>query len=512
MDSDKSIDFTNPDYSQVYKERGKRLENIRANPEILQQLKQYYKTRPADFIDDWGMTFDPRAAEIDLPTTMPFILFPKQRQFIDWLYERWRSREDGLVEKSRDMGVSWLCVGFSVWMFLFHGGTVSGFGSRKEEYVDKLGDPKSLFWKVRQFIELLPPEFRPNNWNTKADAPYMRVVNPENESAIVGEAGTNIGRGNRTSIYFLDEFAYMEQQQAIDAAVSQTSNVKIYVSTPNGAGDQFYAKRHSGKVDVFTFHWQDDPRKDQNWYDKQKGKLDPVVFAQEIDIDYNASTADSFIVGEAVSNAQMVGPADVEDHGAWVVGIDAAHEGNDESVIHMRKGRLNLPQITLAKVDGIALAERVEAECHNLESIGSTNKVAAIVIELDGPGVSCYDQLKSGHYGNRVIGVHTGARLSDGRNYNIRAKLWRDAKEYLDGHVSMPKDQKLKSQLSSLKYKYKDGCLLMQSKKEYKKEYNGSPDRADAFILTFADVRKVEVTNRPMPTRAQSYRPLRRHG
>ena len=59
-------------------------------------------------------------------------------------------------------------VAFAVWMWLFHDGTVIGFGSRKEEYVDDLNDPKSLFWKARQFINLLPKEFRPEGWDFKA--------------------------------------------------------------------------------------------------------------------------------------------------------------------------------------------------------------------------------------------------------------------------------------------------------------------------------------------------------
>ena len=41
-----------------------------------------------------------------------------------------------------------------------------------------------------------------------------------------------------------------------------------------------------------------------------------------------------------------------------------------------------------------------------------------------------------------------------------------------------------------MKYRYKDGLLLMQSKKEYKAEFGKSPDRADAFVLTFIPVKK----------------------
>lgn len=473
------------DYAPVYQERAARLEKIRATPGMLEGLKAFYKDHPAEFIDDWGMTFDPRNPERGLPAVVPFKLFPKQRDFIVWLRDRWLGREDGLAEKSRDMGVSWLCVGFGVWMMLFHPGTVVGFGSRKEEYVDKIGDPKSLFWKARQFVNLLPVEFRPDGWDEKKHAPHMRILNPENGAALVGEAGDNIGRGNRTSIYFKDESAFYDRPETIDAALSQTSNCKIDVSTPNGNGNPFYRKRHSGKVKVFTFHWRDDPRKDQIWYDKQKASLDPVILAQEVEIDYNASSTDSWIDGGDIEAAQNNGPASVEAVGKWIVGIDAAHFGDDESVIHKRRGRLNLPQVIRRGATGPQLAAIVENECDDL---GGPQKVGAIYIELDGPGVSCYDQLRLGRYGQVVVGVHTGARLSDDRNYNKRARMWRRARDYLaDAPVSIERDAEFKSQLASVKYKYKDGLLLMQSKKEYKAEFGKSPDRADAFVLTFAE-------------------------
>ena len=471
-----------PDYEAIYRDRMARLEKLRADPALLSGVKEFYKDHPVEFINDWGMTFDPRNPERGEKAIVPFQLFPKQAEFISWLRDRWLAREDGLSEKSRDMGVSWLCVAFGVWMFLFHPGTVVGFGSRKEEYVDKIGDPKSLFWKVRQFVNLLPVEFRPAGWDEKKHAPHMRVLNPENGAAIVGEAGDNIGRGNRTSIYFKDESAFYEHPETIDAALSQTSNCKIDVSTPNGNGNPFYRKRHGGKVKVFTFHWRDDPRKDQAWYDKQRDTLDPVILAQEVDIDYNASTSDAWIDGRLVDDAQNLGPADVLPTGGWIVAVDAAHFGDDESVIHKRRGSLNLPQVARRRLDGIQLAAVVEEECRSLGQ-----RPAAIVIELDGPGVSCYDQLKAGQYASIVVGIHTGSRLADDVNYNVKAKLWRDARDYLkQGGRCLPRDPELKAQIASIRYLYKDGLLLMEAKKDYKKRLGKSPDRADAFVLTFA--------------------------
>lgn len=478
------FDWKHPDYESVFALRASRLTQIRLTSGMADGLMEYYKDNPGDFIDDWGCTFDPRNVEIGLPATVPFLLFPRQREFVEWVIKRWRAREDGLAEKSRDMGVSWLCVAVAVWMWLFHGGTVIGFGSRKEEYVDKIGDPKSLLWKVRQFIALLPREFRPKGYAQEKHAPHMRVLNPENGSAIIGEAGDNIGRGNRTSLYFKDEAAFLEHQEAVEAALSMTSNCKLDVSTVNGAGNAFHRKRHAGCVPVFTFHWHSDPRKDAAWYAKQKEKLDPVILAQEVDIDYNASSSDAWVPGSLIIAAQSNGPADVEAVGNWVISVDAAHFGDDESVIHCRCGRLNLKQVIRRQMDGPQLAWLVEEQARVLERSGKP--VSAIVMELDGPGVSCYDQLRMGRYAEIAVGLHTGARLDDGKNYNVRAMLARKAKEYLETPpVCMHDDAEIRIQGAAMGFKYKNGLLLMESKQDYKSRLGRSPDRWDAFVLSF---------------------------
>ena len=171
---------------------------------------------------------------------------------------------------------------------LFYYGVVIGFGSRKEEYVDKIGEPRSLFYKGRLFMRCLPPEFR-GGWNEKKHAPHMRILFPDTGSHIGGEAGANIGRGDRTSIYFVDEAAHLEHPEAIEASLSSTTNCRQDISSVNGLDNPFAFKRHSGKIKVFTFHWRDDPRKDKAWHDKKAAELDPVTLAQEIDIDYAAS-------------------------------------------------------------------------------------------------------------------------------------------------------------------------------------------------------------------------------
>lgn len=478
------IDWNAPDYGAIYAERTERLERLREHPELISGLKQYYADRPADFICDWGMTFDPRNAEIGLPTTVPFLLFPKQREFIDFVHERWKQREDWLAEKSRDMGVSWLCVAFAVWMWLFHPGTVVGFGSRKEEYVDNLGDPKSLFWKIRSFIGLLPKEFRPSGWNEKTCAPFMRVMNPENGAAIVGEAGDNIGRGNRTSIYFKDESAFYERPEIIDAALSQTSNCKGDVSTPNGAGNPFYKKRKGGRIKVFTFHWRDDPRKGEAWYEKQKESLDPVVLAQEVDINYEASVTDAFIPGVLVDSAQRRGVWEVEPVGPEKWGLDVARFGDDKSVLTKRRGRVALSQEEWGQIDTMSLANEVFAQA-------KVEKPQQIAVDVIGVGAGVCDRLKElvdaeAGLEIEVVGINSAVRVDDGVNYNLRAQMWDAMREWLkDEPAALPNDGEMKSQLCALKYLYRNGLRLIESKDDAKKRGVKSPDRADSLALTF---------------------------
>lgn len=283
------FDFKKPDYNKVFEWRLDRLRKIREQPETLPALRKYYKDNPAQFITDWGVTFDPRNVDIGLPTLTPFLLFPRQEEWVHWFLEKWRGREHCLTDKSREMGLSWLTVALSTTVCLFHDGVTVGFGSRKEEYVDSQGDPKALLYKVRQFIRHLPAEFR-GTWHPRKHSAHMRIQFPDTQSIITGEAGDNIGRGDRTSFYIVDESAWLPRPELVEASLSQTTNCRHDISTPHGMNNPFARKRFGGKVSVFSFHWRDDPRKDDAWYQKQVRLLDnPIVIAQEIDLDYAAS-------------------------------------------------------------------------------------------------------------------------------------------------------------------------------------------------------------------------------
>lgn len=335
------FDFKNPDYIEVFEYRLDKLNKIRKDPKLLPALKLYYRDNPTQFIIDWGTTFDPRNIERGLPALMPFILFQKQEDFCNWVVECWLEQKPGVGDKSRDGGLTWLIVSLGATLCLFRENLVVGYGSRKEEYVDKLGSPKCIFYKGRQFISNLPPEFR-GSWQIGKHAPYMRIEFPDTHSVMTGEAGDNIGRGDRTSLYFVDEAAYLLRPDLVEASLSQTTNCRIDISTPHGMNNPFARKRHSGNVSVFTLHWRDDPRKDQAWYDKKcKDIDDPVVIAQELDLDYSASVEGILIPPAWVRSAiDAHVKLEVQPSGLRRMGFDVADEGRDLNGLCGRYGFL----------------------------------------------------------------------------------------------------------------------------------------------------------------------------
>jgi phage terminase large subunit len=335
------FDFKKPDYIQVYEWRLERIRRMREDPSVVPALRTYYKDNPVQFINDWGMTFDPRNVADNLPTVLPFLLFPKQEEALYWMIDKWKNRENGVIVKSREVGVSWLCVALSASLCLFNRGMVIGFGSRKEKYVDDSSDPGALFHKARQFLELLPVEFR-GDWSRKKHSTFMSLTFPSTASIMTGEAGDNVGRGGRYSIEFLDEAAFIQHPLLVDAALSQATRCCINVSTPNGPANPFAVKAKEGKVPRFDFDWRDDPRKDQAWYESECERIgDPAIIAQELDRDFNASVEGIVIpytwVVAAVDAHIVLG---ITPTGKKRAALDVADEGRDKNCAAGRHGIL----------------------------------------------------------------------------------------------------------------------------------------------------------------------------
>lgn len=332
------FDFLAPDYVAIFKARVDRLRWLHAKPGRVETMRLYYRDNVGDFISDWGVTLDTRARAKGLPAYIPFILQPKQREAIDWILERWRAGEDGLVEKSRDCGLSWVAMTLSASLCILNRDIHIGFGSATEDKVDRTGDSGTLFYKGRMFVDNLPNAFRTDYWSA-----HMRMVFPETGSSMVGGAGENAFRSGRFAIGFLDEAAYLANPLAVDSAVSAATPCRIDISSISidGMANHFAQKRHSGRAKIFTFHWRDDKRKTPEWAEKEKAKLDPIVWAADYELDYTAA-AEGVIIPQAWVQAAVDAhlKLGIKPSGAREGALDVADEGRDQNCFAAKHGIL----------------------------------------------------------------------------------------------------------------------------------------------------------------------------
>jgi len=367
---------------------------LRAMPDLWIGAFEHYRTHPVDFINDFCDTYDPRNAGRDKPSYMPFVLFPRQVQLVEFLKACLSGEESGLVEKARDMGATWVCAAFSVWLWRFYPGAAVGWGSRKEQLVDKLGDPDSIFEKIRILIRRLPHEFWPRGFIKSDHMAYMRIVNPETGATITGEAGDNIGRGGRKLIYFKDESAHYERPEKIEASLSDNTRVQIDISSVNGLGNVFHRKREAGeewisgpaikaKTNIFIMDWRHHPEKNQAWYDvrKKKAEADGLthIFAQEVDRNYAAAVDGVIIKAEWVTAAiDAHVKLNFEATGQCVAGLDVADEGGDRNALTLRKGAVLLNMDDWGEGDTGHTTRRAVVMCEG---------VGPVAIQYDSVGV-----------------------------------------------------------------------------------------------------------------------------
>lgn len=327
---------TEPDGTR---ERDRRADWMRADPRRIAALKHYYASHLADFISDWGVTIDPRRVAKGQHALIPFHLWPKQVELVEWMLERWRNGEHGTVVKSRDVGASWCAVALLAALCIFNHNFAAGVASSTEAKMDLSDNPDTLFAKLRAFLQHLPPEFAAGYSREKTDK-YLRISFPDTGSSVTGEAGDQAGRGGRKSLYVVDEAAFFEHPKLIEASLAATTDSTIWVSTPNGIGNSFYDKAHNPAVPRFDITWRDDPRKDDAWYAHKVATLDPVVVAAEINCDFAASVQGVVIpsawVQAAIGLHERLG---LEPTGARYAALDVG-DTNDRSALAARHGFL----------------------------------------------------------------------------------------------------------------------------------------------------------------------------
>lgn len=463
-----------------------------------------------DFCVDWCWTFDPRAPASGLPSDMPWIPFPRQVEMIEWFYGIYLNsamdRRGGMVEKAREVGATWVFVLCFVHEFLFSDGFIGGFGSNKAINVDSLDNPKAIFTKIRHLLSHLPVWLLPRGYNPKKNDKLNNISNPEKPgTALLGDAGINIGRSGRYSAYLVDEKAFVEASEKADAALSYATSCQIDLSSANGTNG-FYQKRHSEGMDtrIFRFSWHEDPRKNKEWYEAEKlrWRYAPEIFKSEVDIDYTASIADTFIKTEHILAAVNIEIPNFTEE--VTTALDVGGGGQDKNALAVTKGNYTTAEEWYADngidvaADAIQKSREVKAINMNYDRIGvgytiysyvdKVIKALPFAVTAVDAGATASDTFykEYGRYGHEIF---MNARAEW---YYLTAIAFQKTYEYTCGvkHppeelISIPNDSDMISQLASFKRKMsKSGKIGVESKIDLRKRGIKSPNMADAVVMS----------------------------
>lgn len=210
---------------------------------------------------------------------MPFKLWPAQ---VDMLFS-FISCNLLLILKARQLGISWLCCVYALWLCLFHRGKVVLIFSKGQD------EANELLRRVTVMYMRLPEElkeFLPQVINQNTE-----LIEWSNGSRIKSMPATrSSGRTHTASLVITDEFAYIMWAKELYTAVKPTVDAGgqlIILSTANGSNNLFYELYHrtTKGLGEFTFRflsWRDRPDRDEDWYARTSSdSVQSSLMAQE---------------------------------------------------------------------------------------------------------------------------------------------------------------------------------------------------------------------------------------
>lgn len=185
----------------------------------------------------------------------PFLTYEFQDEALQRMVGWVRRGKDGLLEKSRQMGASWMMLMTFVWLWLFHDWQTFLFISRSEVAVES-ADPNSLFWKIDFLLKHLPDWMKPKGFRRRK----RFFGNDDRNSSIFGEASTgqaNVG-GNTTAMG-IDEFSQIKEDYEVLHRTSDSTQCRIFNGTHLGVGTAFYELTRRVDLEKLVLHWSQHP-------------------------------------------------------------------------------------------------------------------------------------------------------------------------------------------------------------------------------------------------------------
>lgn len=280
----------------------------------------------------------------------------------------------------------------------------------------------------------------------------------------------------------------------------------VLCGNPTQLSGEFYDAFHRRRHLYYTMHVSclDSPRVTQDYIDNLKSKYgeESQVYRVRVMGDFPDAEPDVFIPLPLVEAATMRDVCEYDEQtfdplleGQPIqIGVDPARFGGDEIVIYYRVGVYLFPPIVLHGMKTTELSGRIIQLGRELMTRWRRPDVT-VVIDMGAMGAGVHDEVAE------VVGSHlfpgqwsivpfNFGGVGDDVCDDAATVAYKNARDKLPS-LHIPNDDRTIGQLTTRKYKvaWKSGKFKLESKDDYKKRYpeEGSPDRADAFVLCVLD-------------------------
>lgn len=260
--------------------------------------------------------------------TMPFRLWPAQVGVVWGLM----TTPLTIILKARQLGISWLCCGYALWLCLFHPGKLVLLFSQGElEANEMLRRVGAMYDRLPAWMRDLNPYAKPPNAGELLWANGSRVRSlPATQRA---------GRSFTASLVIMDEAAHMQWAGSLYTALKPTidgGGQLVVLSTANGIGNLFHLLWTKATAGLNSFStvflpWWSRPGRDQAWYAaKVAEETEPGKVKQE----YPESAAEAFLVsGRVRFQSEWVTAQAARRHEPLSVNFLAPAFRNDPSLV-----------------------------------------------------------------------------------------------------------------------------------------------------------------------------------
>jgi hypothetical protein len=225
----------------------------------------------------------------------PFFMFDYQKRIIFKLLEAENDTKEHiiLIDKPREMGITWVITAYYLWRWLFTANWSGFILSRTESEVDdgSTSPDNSIFGKIRWLMSkcpefLFPESFTPKGKKGTNTDMSLKILNPLLQSSINGSStNQNAGRSRRYSISFIDECFFIENFLQVMRSLESVSRVKVLVSSSRqGRQYEKFKDMCEANGDYIHLDWQDHPWKDQEWFEQlqKRAEADPEVLREAV--------------------------------------------------------------------------------------------------------------------------------------------------------------------------------------------------------------------------------------